>query len=105
MKVAALSLLLLTSVSGLNEQSKVTPIQKVLTLMEEMKAKGVAAKNDEETKFSAFNQWCQNTKKAKTDEIAAGNQKMDSLKAQIEKARVLISKLSDRILELEEDVD
>merc|ERR1719409_1528051 len=85
--------------------NNVTPIQKVLTLMEGMKAKGIAAKNDEETKFSAFSQWCQNTKKAKSDEIADGNQKMDSLKAQIEKARVLISKLTDRILELEEDVD
>merc|ERR1740130_2205315 len=82
----------------------VTPIQKVLTLMEEMKAKGIAAKQDEEVKFSAFNQWCQNTKKAKTDEIAAGNQKIESLNAGIEKARVLISQLTDRILELEEDV-
>merc|ERR1719215_364918 len=54
--------------------------------------------------FSAFSQWCQNTKKAKTNEIAAGNEKMDMLKATIEKARVLISKLTDRILELEEDV-
>jgi len=97
---AAFALLLLTSVSAVN----VTPIQKVLTLMEDMKAKGIAAKNDEETKFSAFSQWCQNTKKAKTDEIAAGNQKMDMLKATIEEARVLISKLTDRILELEEDV-
>merc|ERR1719199_1653643 len=85
-------------------QSKVTPIQKVLTLMEEMKAKGIAAKNDEETKFSAFSQWCENTKKSKTDEINAGNQKIEKLNAGIEKARVLISKLTDRIQELEEDV-
>merc|ERR1719409_2629971 len=82
----------------------VTPIQKVLTLMDGMKAKGIAAKNDEETKFSAFSQWCQNTKKTKTDEIAAGNQKIETLNAEIEKARVLISQLTDRILELEEDV-
>jgi uncharacterized protein YoxC len=97
---AALALLLLVGVSGVT----VTPIQKVLTLMEEMKAKGIAAKQDEETKFSAFSQWCQNTKAAKTDEIAAGNQKMEALSATIEKARVLIKKLTERILELEEDV-
>jgi len=96
----AVALLLLVGVSGVN----VTPIQKVLTLMEEMKAKGIAAKNDEETKFSAFAQWCTNTKKSKNGEIDAGNQKMDMLKAEIEKARVLISQLTDRILELEEDV-
>merc|ERR1719386_436145 len=69
-----------------------------------MKAKGISAKNDEETRFSAFSQWCTNTKKAKTDEIQAGNQKIEKLNAGIEKAAVLISKLTDRILELEEDV-
>jgi hypothetical protein len=82
----------------------VTPIQKVLTLMEEMKAKGIAAKNDEEVKFSAFSQWCENTKKAKTEEIEKANLKIEQLKADIEKGRVLIEKLTDRILELEEDV-
>merc|ERR1719476_1266673 len=69
-----------------------------------MKAKGIAAKNDEEVKFSVFDQWCTNTKKAKTAEIEAGNEKIDMLKAGIEKDAVLISKLTDRILELEEDV-
>jgi len=86
------------------EQNQVTPIQKVLTLMEDMKAKGISAKNDEETKFSAFSQWCDNTKGSKTREIEAGNEKIEKLKAGIEKAAVLISKLTDRILELEEDV-
>ena len=62
--MVAWALLLLTGVNGASEQTKVTPIQKVLTLMEDMKAKGIAEKNDEETKFSAFSQWCQNTKKA-----------------------------------------
>merc|ERR1719169_394405 len=85
-------------------KSSVTPIQKVMTLMEDMKAKGIAAKNDEETKFSAFSQWCQNTKKAKNGEIEAGNQKMESLSADIEKAKVTIKKLTARIQELEEDV-
>merc|ERR1719174_3597883 len=72
--------------------------------LKELKAKGIKEKNDEETRFSAFAQWCANTKKAKTDEIEAGNQKMEMLRAEIEKARVLISQLTDRILELEEDV-
>merc|ERR1719456_798693 len=38
------------------------------------------------------------------DEINAGNQRMEQLSAGIEKARVTISKLTDRIQELEEDV-
>merc|ERR1719388_167140 len=100
----AVALVLLNGVSAISDKSKVTPIQKVLTLMEELKAKGIKEKNDEETRFSAFAQWCANTKKAKTDEIDAGNQKMEMLKAEIEQARVTIKKLTDRILELEEDV-
>merc|ERR1719359_2713473 len=67
-------------------------------------AKGISEKQAEETRFSAFAQWCENTKKSKTDEINAGNQKMEALAADIEKAAVLIQKLTDRILELEEDV-
>merc|ERR1719313_1990216 len=96
--------LLLCPAAATASQAQVTPIQKVLTLMEEMKAKAIAAKQDEEVKFSAFSSWCTNTKKSKSDEIAAGNEKMDMLKATIEKAAVLIAKLTDRILELEEDV-
>jgi len=84
--------------------SAVTPIQKVMTLMEEMKAKGIAAKQDEEVKFSAFSQWCTNIKKSKAGEIADGNQKIEKLNAGIEKAAVLIKQLTERILELEEDV-
>jgi len=76
----------------------------VLQLMEEMKAQATAAKKEEQVKFSAFAQWCTDTKRTKQDEIDAGNQKIEQLNAEIEKARVLIEKLTDRILELEEDV-
>merc|ERR1719271_21754 len=84
--------------------SEVTPIQKVLTLMNEMKSKAIKEKNDEEVRMSAFSQWCTNTKKSKTDEINAGNEKMEALAADIEKARVTIRKQTERIQELEEDV-
>merc|ERR1719174_1180578 len=101
---ALLLALVLCPAAGTATQVSVTPIQKVLTLMEEMKAKAIAAKNDEEVKFTAFATWCTNTKKSKSDEIAAGEEKMEMLEATIEKAKVLIAKLTDRILELEEDV-
>merc|ERR1719386_23763 len=101
MHMSVFCLLFLAGVTSAKESTQtkngVTPIQKVLTLMEEMKAKGIAAKNDEETKFSAFSTWCQNTKKNKNGEIDAGNEKMEMLRAEIEKARVHISQLTDRI--------
>jgi len=82
----------------------VTPIQKVLQLMSDMVAKGTKEKNDEAVRFSAFSQWCTDTQRTKSDEIAAGNQKIDELNALIDKKAVEIKKLTDRILELEEDV-
>merc|ERR1719181_2259694 len=91
-------------VVGAAVASQVTPIQKVLTMMEDMKAKGIKEKNDEATKFSAFSQWCADTKRTKTDEINDGSQKIEALSAEIEKARVTIEQLTDRIQELEEDV-
>jgi outer membrane murein-binding lipoprotein Lpp len=80
-----------------------TPISKVLQLMNELKEKSISEKNAEETKYSAFAQWCENQKRIKTKEIKVGNMKIEELNAAIEQATVDIKKLTDRILELEED--
>jgi len=72
--------------------------------MDDMVAKGTKEKNEEAVKFSAFSQWCTDTKRTKGDEIAAGNQKIEELNAFIDLKAVEIKKLTDRILELEEDV-
>merc|ERR1719352_1223397 len=73
-------------------------------MMEEMKAKAIAEKNDEETKYSAYAEWCKGQTRRKEDEIAAGNQKIEELKAAIEEAAAEIRRLSERIAELEEDI-
>jgi len=72
--------------------------------MNDMVAKGTKEKNEEAVKFSAFSQWCTDTKRTKSNEIAAGEQKMEELNALIDKKAVEIKKLTERILELEEDV-
>jgi len=69
-----------------------------------MVAKGVAAKNEEAVKFSAFDQWCQDQQRIKAEEIAAGNEKIEKLTAAIEKGEVEIKALTARIEELDEDV-
>jgi len=96
--------LIMFATATVGEQAGVTPIQKVLQLMNDMVAKGTKEKEDEAVKFSAFSQWCTDTKRTKSDEIAAGNQKMEELNALIDKKAVEIKKLTERILELEEDV-
>merc|ERR1712008_332339 len=85
-------------------RTAVTPIQKVLTLLGDMLAKGKMEKEEEATKFAAFDQWCTDLKRTKTDEIKAGEATMEELSAKILKAESEIRALTDRILELEEDV-
>jgi len=46
--------------------ASVTPIQKVLTLLGDMLAKGKQEKEDEATKFASFEQWCSDIKRTKT---------------------------------------
>jgi hypothetical protein len=84
-------------------RASVTPIQKVLTLMNDMKSKGIAMKNEEETKFSAFSRWCQDQTRVKNDEIDEGNRMIGALNAAIEKAAATIRSLTARIQELDED--
>merc|ERR1719215_871915 len=97
-----------TSVNGLSVSSdgqlSATPISKVIQLMEDMKAKGIKEKKDEEVRFSAFTQWCDDQQRIKTDEINAATDKIEMLDAKIEKAAAKIKSLTERIEELDEDV-
>jgi len=84
--------------------ARVTPIQKVIELMNDMVAKGETEKNAEAVRFSAFDQWCGDQKKTKTAEIEAGATKIAALAATIEKCESEIRALTDRVQELDEDV-
>jgi len=105
MKASALAACLFAAANAASNTQKtsITSIQKVLDMMEEMKAKGIAEKKDEAVKFSAFNQWCGDTTRVKNNEISAGNAKIDELNAAIEKHAAEIRKLTERIEELDED--
>jgi len=81
-----------------------TPVYKVVELMNEMIAKGTKEKEEEETRFTAFSQWCSGQKRVKSEELKKGESKMEKLDAEILKAEASIRKFSDRIAELEEDV-
>eukprot|EP00445_Apocalathium_hangoei_P029730 CAMPEP_0203935328 /NCGR_PEP_ID=MMETSP0359-20131031/73100_1 /ASSEMBLY_ACC=CAM_ASM_000338 /TAXON_ID=268821 /ORGANISM="Scrippsiella Hangoei, Strain SHTV-5" /LENGTH=151 /DNA_ID=CAMNT_0050865161 /DNA_START=9 /DNA_END=460 /DNA_ORIENTATION=+ len=99
-RIAALVACLALPVIG----AGVTPIQKVLQLLQEMKQKGISEKEAESVRFSAFDQWCGDQKRVKTDEIIAGTERIEKLAAGIEKDAVHIAKLTDRIEEFEEDI-
>ena len=63
-----------------------------------------AEKQDEEVKFAAFSQWCENTARVKTNEISASAQQIELLGAKIQKHGARIRSLGSRAAELEEDV-
>jgi len=65
--------------------SAVTPVQKVVLMMNEMKAKGEEEKKSEEVTFAAFAQWCQHTDRQKAESIREGKATMAKLAAAIEK--------------------
>merc|ERR1719408_783267 len=90
--------------SATQAREEVTPVQKVLVMLQDLLTKADAEKKEEEVKFAAFTQWCENMNRMKTDEITEGGEKINMLKAEIEKAESTIRQLTERVQELDEDV-
>jgi len=86
------------------ENTHVTPIQKVISLLGDMLEKAKAEKNDEEVKFSAYSQWCANSERIKKKEITEADEAIDKLNAEILKATADIEGLTSRVQELDEDI-
>merc|ERR1719387_2923928 len=99
--------LLSLSVSALANQrtsSGVTPVQKVIALMEGMLEKGKKEKHDEQVQFAAYKQFCDDTSTEKKRAIAEANEQIDTLKADIQKYTADAALLTKEIAELEEDI-
>merc|ERR1719293_574126 len=86
------------------ENAKVTPVQKVIQLMEGMLEKGKKEKHDEQVQFAAYKQFCDDTTVEKKRAITEANEQIDVLKADIEKYTATAAKLSKEIAEHEEDI-
>jgi len=84
--------------------AEVTPVEKVLELMNSMLEKGKKEKHEEEVQFAAYKQFCDDTSVEKTNAIEEANGKITVLKADIEKAVATIAKLTKEVAELEEDI-
>merc|ERR1719291_189090 len=64
--------------------SEVTPVQKVVQLLEGMLEKGKAEKHEEQTQFAAYKQFCDDTTVEKKRAIAEANERINVLKADIQ---------------------
>jgi hypothetical protein len=97
--------LLLATVSSHKVESEVTPIQKVLQMMDDMVAKGEEEKHAEEVSFKAFAQFCSDTTSEKTTAIERATARIGQLNADILKAQADQTELADELKVLQENLD
>merc|ERR1719379_696051 len=86
------------------EDSKATPVQKVIQLMQGMLEKGKKEKHEEQVQYAAFKQFCDDTIAEKTQAIKEANDLIAVLKADIQKYAADAEQLTLEIAEHEEDV-
>merc|ERR1719399_330967 len=82
----------------------ITPVQKVIQMLNEMLAKGKAEKEDEVVRFSAYKMFCDKTRAEKEKAITNENEQIEQLKADIVKAAADAAELADQIAKHSADV-
>lgn len=95
---------LVAALVSLVAASAVTPVQKVIQLMEGMLEQGKAEKHDEQVQFAAYKQFCDDTEVEKKRAIAEANERIDILKADIAKYTADAARLTKEIAAHDEDI-
>jgi len=90
--------------SLLSSEAGVTPIEKVISLLNDIHAKGEAELKAEQVAFSTFKQWCDDTAVSKQRSIKEAEELMEHLSAEISKAEADVAQLSDEIAVLDNDM-
>jgi hypothetical protein len=85
-------------------QGGVTPVQKVITMMQEMKAKAAAEKEAEIKIYEEYEDWCKNTATDKKHEIITSTDAIGRSEAAIEKHTAAEAKLTDEIAAVNADI-
>jgi prefoldin subunit 5 len=101
--VVLASALCCTSLSA-RVQLDVTPVQKVVQLLNGMLSKGQEEKHAEQVQFAAYKQFCDDTTVEKNRAIEEANEKIGMLKADIEKYTATAAKLTKEIAGHDEDI-
>jgi len=86
------------------QAASVTPIEKVILMLEDMLAKGKQEKQDEEVRFASFSTWCDNTKSSKDAAIKKGAASLESLAADIQAADADAMAAANAIAALNKDI-
>merc|ERR1719482_2055075 len=86
------------------DRAEVTPVQKVIQLLNGMLEKGKKEKHDEQVQFAAYKQFCDDTTTEKKRAIEEANEMIEILKADIQKYEADAEQLAKEIAEHEEDI-
>jgi len=86
------------------QKASVTPVQKVIELMNGMLAKGKSEKQNEEVQYATYKQWCDDTSREKTNAIREATEQIEVLKADIQMYAAEAEQLQKQIAKAEEDI-
>jgi len=84
--------------------SAVTPVQKVLTMMDEMKTKGEAMMEEEAKTYASYKEWVSDTSRELGFEIKTAKSDIEKYLAAAAKADSDVAKLSSEIKKLEDEL-
>eukprot|EP00441_Pelagodinium_beii_P046819 CAMPEP_0197622302 /NCGR_PEP_ID=MMETSP1338-20131121/2662_1 /TAXON_ID=43686 ORGANISM="Pelagodinium beii, Strain RCC1491" /NCGR_SAMPLE_ID=MMETSP1338 /ASSEMBLY_ACC=CAM_ASM_000754 /LENGTH=676 /DNA_ID=CAMNT_0043192019 /DNA_START=50 /DNA_END=2080 /DNA_ORIENTATION=- len=96
--------LLIAGAVAVASASEVTPVQKVIQLLENMKVKGTEELKKEQEQFKAYSKFCEQTLIDKGREIAEGTDTMEQKSADIESAKSEQERLATEIAEHAADI-
>jgi len=94
----------ITALVALSDAEEITPVQKVIEMMNGMMEKGKKEKHDEQVQFAAFKQFCDDTSGEKKAAIEDAADQIDILKADIQHYATDAKMLGEKIQELRHDV-
>jgi len=102
-QIIFLALASCVSAASNNQQVK-SPVAKIVSMLNDMMAKGKKEKQDETVRFAAYKQFCESTSAEKTKDIANAKEEIEQLDATIAKAQADVTELTSYIAGLDSDV-
>merc|ERR1719284_1729517 len=84
--------------------TSVTPVQKVIELLQSMSVKGKQEKHEEQVQFAQYKQFCDDTTVEKQRSIKEANEMIEMLQADIQKYEATAARLAKEIAQHDEDI-
>jgi len=84
--------------------TSITPVQKVVQLLNELKEKGKEEKHLEAVQFATYKQFCEDTARGKEQAVKDGNNRIDALRSTIAKNNADAQRLEREVSEHDADI-